>query len=137
MPRKDKVHQTVKECLISDGWEITHDPYYIKALEANYEVDLGAEKLIAAEKGVLKIAIEVKSFLQPSFAHEFHGILGQYLNYAALLSVQEPERILYLAVPNSVYIKFFKQPSIQFVINTYNIKLVIYDSLNRDIEQWI
>lgn len=30
---KDKIHYLVKEALEKGGWKITHDPYYLKALE--------------------------------------------------------------------------------------------------------
>jgi len=76
---KDKYHDLVKQALIDEGWTITDDPYYIK--NTAWEIDLGAEKLIGAEKDNKKIAIEVKSFLAPSFANEFHGVVGQYFNY--------------------------------------------------------
>jgi hypothetical protein len=35
------------------------------------EIDLGAEKLICAEKGIEKIVVEVKSFLSRSLTYEF------------------------------------------------------------------
>ncbi|MEO0042554.1 MAG: hypothetical protein RL329_2002 [Bacteroidota bacterium] len=137
MPRKDKIHFLVRECLENDGWNITDDPYYLKSLSADYEVDLGAEKMIAAEKGITKIAVEVKSFLNPSFAYEFHGVLGQYLNYAALMSLQEPERILYLAVSKSIFRYYFQQPATAFVLDMYNVKLLIFNPLKKNIESWI
>ena len=48
MARKDKVHDVVRTALENDGWTITDDPYYIKSFDADYEVDLGAEKLFAS-----------------------------------------------------------------------------------------
>jgi len=78
---KDKYHYLVKEVLIAEGWTITHDPYPLDEWDPNWEVDLGAEKVIAAEKGKEKIAVEIKSILAPSFSYEFHGVIGQYFNY--------------------------------------------------------
>jgi hypothetical protein len=79
---KDIFHQTVKEALEKDGWTITHDPFILeKGLGAKLEIDLGLEKIITAQKGTEKIAVEVKSFLKPSLINEFHTVLGQYLNY--------------------------------------------------------
>ena len=48
MPAKDKYHSHIKEALEKDGWIITHDPYIIEARGVTYQVDLGAEKVIAA-----------------------------------------------------------------------------------------
>ena len=64
---KDIYHTIVKEALIKDGWEITDDPYFIqRSNKKPYEVDLGGEKIIAAERGVEKIAVEIKSFIGQS-----------------------------------------------------------------------
>ena len=73
---KDKIHDLVKQTLINDGWTITHDPYIIETEDVEYEIDLAAEKILAAEKQGEKIAVEVKSFLATSFVYEFHRILG-------------------------------------------------------------
>jgi XisH protein len=48
---KDVFHEAVKSALIFDGWAITHDPLTIPLSKRNVFIDLGAEKLIAAEKG--------------------------------------------------------------------------------------
>ncbi len=40
---KDKIHNAVKEALIKEGWKVTHDPYKLKTLGMDYEIDLGAE----------------------------------------------------------------------------------------------
>ncbi len=90
MARKDKVHHIVRAALEKDGWTISDDPYYVKSFDSDYEVDLGAEKFISAEKGLQIIAVEVKSFLSASFAYEFHRVLGQYLNYAPLITHKNP-----------------------------------------------
>lgn len=68
---KDLYHEHVPEALIKDGWAITSDPYIIETEDVDYEVDLGAEKIIAAEKGQEKIAVEVKSFVASSFVYSF------------------------------------------------------------------
>ena len=80
---KDIFHETVRKALEKDGWTITHDPYYLndKIKNIKYEIDLGAEKLLAAERDSEKIAVEIKSFTKISFRHEFHSVLGQYLIY--------------------------------------------------------
>ena len=66
-------------------------------------IDLAAERLIAAEKGNERIAIEVKSFLGPSLVADFHTALGQFLNYRLILDGKDPDRVLYLAVPKPTF----------------------------------
>lgn len=105
----DRFHQVVKTALKSDGWTVTHDPLEIKVGGVDMEIDLlGAERLLAAERGHDKIAVEVKSFLaRASAISEFHTALGQFINYRAALRREDPDRILYLAIPNLVYHTFF------------------------------
>ena len=64
MSAKDIFHNTVRSALEKDGWTITHDPLFLKVTsQVKIKIDLGAEKLLAAEKGIHKIVVEVKSFL--------------------------------------------------------------------------
>lgn len=59
---KDKYHNLVKQALSHEGWTITDDPFAVSSLIADLEVDLAAEKIIAAEKDTERIAVEIKSF---------------------------------------------------------------------------
>lgn len=59
---KDRFHQVVKTALTKDGWNITHDPIKIKVGGVEMEIYLGAERLLAAERGDEKIAVEIKIF---------------------------------------------------------------------------
>lgn len=93
---KNRFHQVVKTALTKDGWNVTRDPLQIKVGGVDMEIDLGAERLLAAERGEEKIAVEVKSFLANTSAiSEFHTALGQYINYRAALRREEPDRVLY------------------------------------------
>lgn len=83
---KDRFDEIVKIALIKDKWMVTHDPLQIKVGGVDMEIDLGAERLLAAERGGDKIAVEVKSFLaHTSVISEFHTALGQFINYRAAL----------------------------------------------------
>lgn len=133
---KDLLHYIVKEALIKDGWIITHDPYRMGDYDPEWEIDFGAEKIIAAERGMEKIAVEVKSFLGLSFANEFHKILGQYLNYLSGLKRLEPERILFVAVPDTIYEEDFQRIGIQNSIADYQVKILIFDKDKKEIIEW-
>ena len=111
---KDIFHQQVKTALIKDGWIVTHDPLTIRISEAvKLQIDLAAESAIAAERNTEKIAVEIKSFIGDSDISAFHTALGQYLNYYQALEEQEPDRVVYLAVPDETYQDFFQLPFIQ------------------------
>lgn len=62
MSAHDLYHNAVKSALVKDGWTITHDPFTITFGRRDVYVDLGAERMIAAEKGNERIAVEIKSF---------------------------------------------------------------------------
>ena len=64
----------------------------------NLFVDLGAERLLAAERGTEKIAVEVKSFTRPSDMKDLEEALGQFVLYNRLLKRYYPDHTLYLAV---------------------------------------
>jgi XisH protein len=135
---KDFSHPFVKAALIQAGWAITHDPYDLNVGGVDMEIDLGAEQIIAAEMQGKKIAIEVKSFLAGSSAiSEFHRALGQFINYRIALRVEEPDRVLYLAIPLMAFNTFFQLDFPKSVIEENNIKLLIYNTLDRGDLLWI
>jgi hypothetical protein len=135
---RDLFHNTVKAALQKDGWRITHDPYQLRYGIADVYIDLAAEEAIAAEKAGCKIAVEVKSFAGGSTISEFHTALGQFLNYRIALEVSnEPDRILYLAVPTDTYQMFRRFEPAKTVIERYQIRLIIYNPNQEVIDRWI
>ncbi len=136
MPARDIFHKAVRLALEKEGWTITDDPLFVKVDEIEIFIDLGAEKILAAEKDGLKIAVEIKSFLGPSDIAEFHLALGQFINYRSALRKKQPDRVLYLAVPDDVYEDFFSRQFIQDVIAEYQVKLIIFDSEREEIVLW-
>jgi hypothetical protein len=137
MPAKDIYHDAVKQSLIKEGWTITADPYTIEYEEFKVFADLAAERSLAAEREGQKIAVEIKTFLRPSFVRELEYALGQYILYRNLLSVTEPERELYLAISERIYHNFFQQNASQFIIDQNQILLVVVDIQSEVIVQWI
>src|SRR5439155_20466610 len=85
----------------------------------NLFVDLGAEKLIAADRDGKRIAVEVKSFEGKSEVHDLEVALGQYLLYLPFLRAQESDRQLYLAVPVEVWENVFEEPIGQGLLAEY------------------
>ncbi len=135
---KDVFHQQVKNALIKDGWNITHDPFTIRISEAiKLQIDLAAENALAAERDSEKIAVEIKSFISDSDISTFHMALGQYLNYCQALEEKEPDRLVYLAIPVETYQDFCQLSFIQKALKRYQVKLIIYNPKQEEIEQWI
>lgn len=134
---KDLYHEAVKKALINDNWIITHDGYRLGDKELEYEVDLGAERLLAATNGKEKVLVEVKSFAGQSKAYEFHRALGQFNSYLLALEEQEPDRTLYVAVPNFIFDSFFQKALIKRTIQRYQMKILVFDPVHQNIVQWI
>ena len=134
---KDRYHNIVKQALKDNGWIITEDPFYIQTFKRRLEIDLGAERVLAAEKGNEKIAVEIKSFLGLSEIHEFYKALGQFNYYQLALEDIEPDRTLFLAVPLDIYDTLFTEPLTLKAIERYNIKIIVYNIEKEKIESWI
>lgn len=137
MAAKDRFHDVVRQALEKEQWVITDDPLRLEVGGTKFEIDLGAEQLLAAERGTEKIAIEIKTFLSDSPLTDYHAALGQFLNYRLALEISDPTRILYLAVPVGAYETFFKREFAQISIERYQIRQIIYDPIQEVIVQWI
>lgn len=137
MSAKDIFHESVKKALQKEQWVITDDPLKLEFGDVKFQIDLGAEKLLAAEKAGDKIAVEIKSFLNPSAITDFYAALGQFLSYHLALETIEPNRILYLAVPLEVYEGFFQLEFTQTALQKYQVPLVVYEPRKEVIVQWI
>ena len=89
---------------------------------------LSSQRLIFAERGLERIAVEVKSFLKASAITDFYGALGQFLTYRLALGREDPERVLYLAVPEDPYKTFFRSDFIQIAIEEFQLLLIVDES---------
>jgi XisH protein len=136
MARRDKFYQVVYDALEAEGWTITHKEYVFDA-DPQLEADLGAERLIVAERRLEKIAVEIKSFLLESQTAELEKALGQYGLYRKLLELQEPERMLYLAVPLHAYEDIFSRQVGQLAIEVFELQLIVYDVAQEEPLLWI
>lgn len=79
----------------------------------------------------------VKSFLKTSKITEFYHAFGQFFPYKVALQQLEPDRILYLAVPDYIYEALFNEILIKSLLEQYPIKLIIYVADREEIQTWI
>ncbi|MEM9537944.1 MAG: XisH family protein [Cyanobacteria bacterium P01_E01_bin.42] len=138
MPAKDIYHDLVVRLLMEEGWIITDDPLFLSYGGRDLFVDLGAERqAIAAEKGDRKIAVEIKSFLKPSPVTDLGEAMGQYGIYQSILAEVEPERELYLAVPQRTYETILTEKLGQLVLKRWQIQLIVFDEKKGESIKWI
>ncbi len=133
----DRFHTVVRNALEKEQWQITADPYEVSIDDIDFEIDLAAEQLLAAQRDSQKIAVEVKSFISPSNVSDFHTALGQFLNYRDALAKMEPDRLLYLAVRSPIYESFFQRRFISAAVDRYQMRLIIYDVKQEAIVRWL
>ncbi len=137
MPAKDLYHDVVRTALVKDGWHITHDPLTLRWGKKDLFVDLGAEKLLAAEKGEEKIAVEVKSFLGRSEVADLEQALGQFTLYRKILEYKDPDRKLYLAIRELVFNELFEEPIGQLLLDSDMVRIVVFNEDSEEVLRWI
>lgn len=137
MPVKDIYHENMKKALTKDGWTVTHEQMHLKWGAKDMYVDLGAEKLMAAEKDGRKIAVEVKSFTGHSEMNDLEKAVGQYIVYHDVLRNTEPGRELYLAVPEEIFVDLFEEPIGKLLLENKRFRLIVFDPFGEVILKWI
>ncbi len=138
MPAKDIYHDVVKQALIKDGWTITDDPLRLWWAKRNIYIDLGAERIIGAERSEHRIAVEVKSFTSASEVADLEQALGQYVLYHDILEEIEPERVLYLAISQETYVALFETLQIgEILLRKKRLRLILFAAESMEIAQWI
>ena len=137
MSAKDIYHETVRHALIKDGWTITHDPFRLDIGEKRLSVDLGAERLISADKDVRRIVIEVKSFVGQSDVRDLELAIGQYIVYLKVLQKLGIERQLYLAVSEETFASIFESDLGRLFWEDHFVALIIFDDEQEVITRWI
>ena len=137
MPAKDIYHDAVRRALQKDGWTITHDPFPLQIGKKRLSADLGAERLISAERGLQRIVVEVKSFVGQSDVRDLEQALGQYVLYRQILNEMGIERSLYLAVTQPTFHSVFTIELGQVLLKNQVVKLMVFDDESEAIVQWI
>lgn len=100
-------------------------------------VDLGAERLLAAEKRGRRIAIEIKGFQRESDIEQLEQALGQFVLYRAIMARREPDRVLFLAVPEEAARKVFDAPVGQLMREDQGVRIVTFDPEAEAVVRWI
>lgn len=137
MPALDQYHEAVRHALDKDGWTITDDPLTLEVGERKLYADFGAERLLAAERGTEKIAVEVKNFRSPSPIADLEQAIGQYSLYEDILHLLESERTLYLAIPEVAFNQIFSERVGQIALENRIKRAFVFDPAREEIVQWL
>ena len=137
MPALDHYHEAVRHALTKDGWIITDDPLTLEVGERKLYADFGAERLLAAERGAEKIAVEVKNFRSPSPIADLEQAIGQYSLYEDILHLRESERTLYLAIPEEAFSQIFSERIGQLALENRIKRAFVFNPTREEIVQWL
>ena len=137
MSARDRDHDAVRDALLADDWTITGDPLHLRYAGDNLYVDLAAERLIAAEKGLRRIAVEIKTFGGASELTDLHAAIGQFVVYREVLAETDPERELYLAVSEEVRAEGFESGVAKLILARQVRRLLSFDPVRRVVVKWI
>lgn len=136
MPNEDRYHAVVLRCLEKAGWLIVKEQEYISIGTYN-DTNRRLYIDIKAQRSDEQLAlIEVKG-LEQSPVHQLMELLGQYLTYRVALDYLSIEIPLYMAVPLGSYQSIFQHVLGQELMSRYEIPLLIFDSVEEEIVQWI
>ncbi|MBB6053668.1 XisH family protein [Armatimonas rosea] len=137
MPALDRFHHAVRNALVKDGWTITHEPYVLTTKSRTLFVDLGAEFVLGAEKSTQKIAVEIKTFAGKSEVADLESAIGQFIVYRSTMRRHDPDRQLYLAVPQAALSGIFTEEVGLNLIEDGLVLLIGYDPTSEVITKWI
>jgi len=138
MPTRDIFHEAVRTALEKEGWTITDDPLTVPTPGVDYHIDLGAAKdLIGAKKGLEEIAVEIKSLKGNSVFYDYHQALGQFLMYRLALKMTGKKHFLYLAIPESQYLRLSKLEVYKLSWNEFKVNLLVFNENTKAVIEWI
>jgi hypothetical protein len=135
MPARDRHHNAVRHALEADGWTITDDPLTLRIGSRDLYVDLGAQRLLAAERGQEKIAVEIKVLSGLSPVANLEQAIGQFVLYSDALETLGSDRVLYLALPNSA-MDILDEPIGMMILRKKRLRIVVFDAREERILSW-
>lgn len=137
MPRDDAIKPAVVAALVNDGWAITDDPLGLDYEEVAVGIDLGAERLLAADRGAKRIAVEIKTFSSGSVVRDYRDAWGQYDVYQMVLEEVEPARTLYLAISEQTEREVFGMAAVRMFLRKRPMRRIVVRVETVEVLQWI
>src|SRR5688572_1209704 len=124
MPAKDRYHDMVVHALVTDGWRIANEQFFVNFPGRRLWIDIRAAKN-ADNRAIL---VEVKGFEGAASAIEYlAAVIGKYVLYRAALTRMGIDTPLYLAVPVPAYIGILSEPIGKLLIEEVGIPLLVFD----------
>ena len=68
---------------------------------------------------------------------ELEKAVGQFIIYRFAMRREDPERELFIAVGERIYNKFFVHPDVIELVETENLKIIVFNENKQMIVRWI
>jgi hypothetical protein len=136
MPAFDVCHDQVVRALNKVGWQVDRAPYRVSAPYRTIFIDL---KLSFGSNGNHQqiLLVEIKCFPdENSTTKELYASFGQYLVYRAMLMELGRMSPIYLAVPETIFLKIFDIAVMQ-TVGDNQIKVVVVNLEAEEVIKWI
>jgi hypothetical protein len=137
MAAKDIIHDPVKKALENDGWIITHEHMKIEFEDAYVNIDLGAERILVADRAGEKIAVEIKSFIGRSAIQDIEDALGQFVVYRIFLRRVDPDRHLFVGISHNTFESVFQSRAIQILMEELAVSLLVVNTDTQEVLLWM
>ncbi|MEG4534227.1 element excision factor XisH family protein [Microcoleus sp. D2_18a_D3] len=66
----------------------------------------------------------------------YHEAIGQAWNYKVVLEESEPDRLLYLAIPEDIYEEFFTRRLARMSVTRMQLNLIVFNPAREAIVIW-
>ncbi|MBZ0315183.1 MAG: hypothetical protein K8L91_02100 [Anaerolineae bacterium] len=137
MTALDTCEPQIIRALEKDGWRIVVKPYSIYVDERSVLADFGAQYVTDTEVRTI-VVVEVKCFSNAKAdLTNLYTAVGQYQYYRVNLKRDKPDVLLFLAIPDEAYQRFLLQPSFLDTFAETGVKLLIVDTEDEEIVQWL
>jgi hypothetical protein len=137
MPAYDNCEPQIITALQKEGWRILNKPYVIRGDQHNALADFNMQRGVNGRSEQI-IVLEVKCFNNPKTdMQELYTAVGQYGFYQEALLREQIFHPLYLAVPLEAYKRLTQDANIKSLLIRFAIKLVVIDTDQEEVVQWI
>ena len=116
---------------------VTNNSTGVYHADTDVYADLRIVKTVDETTVQRALVIEIKGFAGDSPIHSLENALGQYELYRMYLQSIAPDDKLYLAISETTYTKQFLRPSFAFIVREKRLPLLIVNTEQEVIIQWI
>lgn len=72
----------------------------------------------------------------PSLIYDLHNLVGQFIDYQIGLEAQEPDRVLYVAVPKIQYERLADQELFKRIVKRAGLKVIVFEPETKVVAKW-